>query len=163
MRGKGICDTIPCEESAGVVKGREFTMQTQYKLRKAKKLLEASDHAFDRNDTRAGSRLIWEAAIAGVSAVAESRGWPHATIDDLKETIRRLDDMDDPAQTNGFHRYYLKFSVADMFRERAEIGDGNFEPEEFEWSEPETRTGRKSMKRFAAMLSELAESDGEDK
>ena len=111
----------------------------------------------DRNDTRRGSQLIWEAAIAGVSAVAESRGWPHATLDDLKETIRRLDEMDDPERTNGSRRYFVRFSVADMFRERAEIGDGNFELEEFEWSEPETRTGRKSMKLFAASLTEFAE------
>ncbi len=143
--------------------GAEFTMQTQYKLRKAQKLLEASDRAFDYNDTRRGSQLLWEAAIAGISAVAEARGWPHATIDDLKETIRRLDEMDDPELANGFHRYRLRFSLADTFRERAEIGDGNFELEEFEWSEPETRAGRKSMKRFAAMLSELTDPDGEAK
>ena len=133
-------------------------MSAQNRIHKAQKLLDASDRAFDADDTKTGSRLIWEATVAGISAVAEARGWPHATIDDIKQTIHRLDDMDD-RKAHRLRRYRLSFSTADFFRERAEIGDGGYELEEFEWSEIETRLGRKSMKTFVEMLSRLVEPD----
>ena len=66
-------------------------MQSQYRLRKAHKLLEAADRAFEEDETSPeGARLMWEATVAGLSDVAKNRGWQHKTTDDLKQATRQL-------------------------------------------------------------------------
>ena len=137
-------------------RGKESAAPTKRALHKAQELLEASDRAFDCGDTRNGSRLLWEAAIVGIADVAETRGWPNATLDDIKSAVRRLDDMDD-REAHRLRRFRLSFSTAVSFRERAEVGDGGYELEEFEWSKIETRLGRNSIKTFIETLSELVE------
>ena len=64
--------------------------------------------------------------------------------------------MDD-REAHRLRRFRLSFSTAVSFRERAEVGDGGYELEEFEWSKIETRLGRNSIKTFIETLSELVE------
>lgn len=128
---------------------------------KAHKLLSAADRAFDRDkNEREGSRLMWEATIEGLSAIAISRGWSHETIEDAKLAVRRLDDLGEQPLSYIFDNMHsTKFSLAKIFLEHAETADEEWEWPEFRWSEPEFRDSRKSLKLYMDTLEELAARD----
>ena len=54
-------------------------MLTKDHIQKALELLGEADRKFDAGRTREGSMLMWEAACAGLSAVADKHGWPKDT------------------------------------------------------------------------------------
>lgn len=118
--------------------------------RKTQDLLNSADRAFDANDMREGSRLMWEAARTSIAAVAEKRGWPCGSLDEIKEVIYRLDSASGGWKGADYPWHFAQFTVADIFREHAETDE--WEHSEFQWSEPEFRMGRKSVKRFVTTL-----------
>ena len=130
-------------------------------LHKAHKLLDAADRAFDADENeREGSRLMWEATIAGISAVAISRGWAHETIEDVKLTVHRLDELGEQPRSYIFSNMHsTKFSLAKIFLEHAETADDDWEWPEFRWSEPEFHDSRKSLKLYMDTLEKLAARD----
>ena len=126
--------------------------------RKAQELLEAADAAFDAGKLREGAWYMWEAARVSVVAVAQARGWPCATMDDLKEVIYRLDGIDPNGRYEPHHprpARFLNFAMAALFREQAETDD--WEYPEFRWeSAEEFRNGQGPVKKLIAKLSEDA-------
>ena len=74
-----------------------------------KKLLDSADLAFDADDFREGSRLMWEATRTAMVAIANNHGWPCGSMDELKEIAYRMDGT-------GFPWHFGRFSVAMTFR-----------------------------------------------
>lgn len=124
----------------------------------AQELLEAADAAFDAGKLREGAWHMWEAARVSVVAVAQARGWPSATMDDLNEVIYRLDGIDPNSRYEPHHprpARFLNFAMAGLFREQAETGEGEYP--EFRWEhEDEFRSGQASVRKLIAKLSEDA-------
>ena len=129
-------------------------MLTKDHIQTALKLLGEADREFDAGRTREGSMLMWEAACAGLSAVADKNGWPRDTSSDMKEIVYRLDNVDEKGNSPGYPIHFAFFSVADGFREQAE--GCWLEWPEFVWSDIEIDMGRKSVKEFIANLAKLA-------
>lgn len=136
----------------------------QAEIPTSQELLYEADRAFDSGDLREGSRLMWEAAIAGIAAVANICGWPYDSMDEIREAALRLNEMDNAKGSDGFIRYYQhrvhgKFVEADIFREHAETDI--WEHPEFRWSDAEFDAHRRSLKNFIKLLAE-AERTGKD-
>ena len=126
-------------------------MQNQDLDRETAALFAAADSALDAGDFREGARLLWEAARVNITALAQSRGWPCDTLDDIKRTIVELDKG---PYGNGFYpnEHYVKFVTADILREHAEEYD-ILAGSEFEWIDlEEFRSGEESVKRFVKLL-----------
>ena len=121
-------------------------------LRKSKELLDSADRAFDANDMREGSRLMWEAARTSIAAVAAKHGWPCNDLDEIKTVILRLEGVAGELNRADYPWHFAQFTIADIFREHAETDE--WEYPEFKWTEPEFRMGRKSVKRFVMALME---------
>ena len=121
-------------------------------------LLDSADLAFDADDFREGSRLMWEATRTAVAAIAAQHGWPSGSMDELKEVVYRLDGIDDAGNATGFPWHFGRFSVAMTFRLHAETDV--WEDPEFQWGDAAFRMGRKSVKKFVALLTRYAESGG---
>ena len=66
-------------------------MQTQDLDRETAALFAAADSALNAGDFREGARLLWEAARVNIAALAQSRGWPCDTRDDLQQAVFKLD------------------------------------------------------------------------
>ena len=83
-------------------------MSPEARIRKARTLLAEGSRAFDADDVREGSRLMWEAAKSGIVAVAEQRGWPYRTRDDLRHVIYHLDHDGEnpPMEVDPLTAYY---------------------------------------------------------
>ena len=65
--------------------------------------LAASDEEFERGDVVQGAKMLWEAAVHAVSAVALARGWPHESHRLLKFAVDRLGkEYDDKLLVAGF-------------------------------------------------------------
>ena len=124
-------------------------MLTKDHIQRATELLGEADREFDAGRTREGSMLMWEAACAGLSAVADKHGWPKDTPNDLKKVVYRLDNVDEKGNSPGYPIHFAFFSVADGFREQAE--DSELESE-FVWSDIGIEMGRESVKEFIANL-----------
>ena len=119
-------------------------------------LLDSADLAFDADDFREGSRLMWEATRVAVAAIAAQHGWPCDGLEEIKEVVYRLDGVDDAGNPNAGSWHFGHFGVADTFREHAETDE--WEYPEFQWGEAAFRMGRKSVKHFVAFLTQYAES-----
>ena len=104
-------------------------MSPQARIRKARTLLVEGGRAFDDDDVREGSRLMWEAAKTGISAVAEQRGWPHKTRDDLRHVIYHLDHDGDnpPMEVDPLTAYYGKWVSAKIYLEHAVTEDDEWD------------------------------------
>ena len=139
-------------------------MQSQYRLRKAHKLLEAADQAFEGDETSPeGARLMWEATVAGLSEVAKSRGWQHKTPDDLKQATRRLDERKEGCESSILPSpHFTLFGIAEMFLEQSEWLDRSewIEEEgewsEFRWRDYDYQDSRKAIKDYLSTLENLA-------
>ena len=125
-------------------------MLTQDSILEARELLAAADREFDAGKTRKGSMLMWEAAQAGLAAVADKYGWPLETENNLKEVVYRLDCVDENGNSPGYPVHFAAFSVAAGFREQAESHE--HECSEFRWSDIAIGMGRESVKEFIANL-----------
>ena len=126
-------------------------------LPEAQELLDFADLAYGSGDFREGSRLVWEAARISIAAVAAHHGWPCDSMDEIKQVIYRLDGVDQNGKCPGYPMHFVKFTVADMFREHAETNE--WEYPEFQWSVYEFKTGYKSVKKFTALLAEYVASE----
>ena len=121
-------------------------------LPEAQDLLDFSELAFGYGDIREGSRLVWKAVQVSITTVATKYDWPCSTLDEIKEVVYRLDDIDETRKSKGYSRYFALFTVADIFREHAETDE--WEYPEFQWSPVEFRVGRKSIVSFLTLLTE---------
>ena len=119
-------------------------------------LLDSVDVAFDADDFREGSRLMWEATRVAVAAIAAQHGWPSGSLDELKKVVYRLDGVGNKGKATGFPWHFGRFSVAVTFRTHAETDE--WEYPEFEWGEAAFSMGRKSVKNFLALLTQYIES-----
>ena len=119
-------------------------------------LLDSADLAFDADDFREGSRLMWEATRVAVAAIANKHGWPCSNDAEIKEVVYRLDGVDVAGNATGFPWHFGRFSVAMSFRLHAETDE--WEDPEFQWGEAAFSMGRKSVKNFVALLTQYAES-----
>ncbi len=124
-------------------------MLTEDRAQKTQALLADADLAFEDGRFREGSRMMWEAARLSIVAVADSKGWPSETLDDLKQVIFRLDGIEEgnrlipPTHWGGFN-------VADGYREQAETDD--WEYPEFKWIDLEFRMHQKGVEAFIAHM-----------
>ena len=126
-------------------------MSPQTRIRKARNLLAEGGRAFDDDDIREGCRLMWEAAKSGIAAVAEQRGWPHKTRDDLRHVIHHLDHDGEnpPIEVNPLTCYYLKWVVAKGYHEHAVTEDDEWDYDgEFRKDPVSLKYGQKSMRRL---------------
>ena len=133
-------------------------MLTRDYILEARELLAEADLEFDAGKTRKGSMLMWKAACAALSAVADKHGWPKDTPDDIKKITYRLDNVDEKGKSPRYPIHFAAFSVADGFREQAEeeqAEDYKYEFSEFVWSDIEIEMGRESVKEFIANLEKL--------
>ena len=135
-------------------------MSPQDRIRKARTLLSEGGRAFDDDDVREGSRLMWEAAKSGIAAVAEQRGWPHKTRDDLRHVIYHLDhDGDNPLiETDPLAAYYGKWVTAKIYLEHAVTEDDEWDYDgEFRKHPEHLKYSQKSIRRLIDDLdSEIA-------
>ena len=139
-------------------------MAIQAKTLTSQELLCEADRAFDSGDLCEGSRLMWKAAMAGIAAVADIYGWPCDSMDEIKEAIFRLNEMDNAKGSDGVIRYYRhrihgKFVEADIFREHAETEI--WERPEFRWDDTEFDAHRRSQKNFIKLLAEMERAAGD--
>lgn len=89
-------------------------MNVKERAKAARKSLTDADHQFDEGNDLKGSQKMWDAAEHAVSAVAQARGWKHATKKDLNAAIWTLyEESGDIGIMGGF-------SVAGKFRDNAE-------------------------------------------
>ena len=133
-------------------------MSTQTKTMTPQDFLNAADRAFDSGDQREGSRLMWEAAKTAIAAVASEYGWPCDGMDEIKQVVLRLNDMDDAKAADSVipyypHRFHGKFVEAAIFREHA--GPEIWDKPEFRWIDVEFDAYRRSTKNFIKMLNEV--------
>ena len=134
-------------------------MQTQELDRETAALFAAADSALNAGDFREGARLLWEAARVNIAALAQSRGWPCDTRDDLKQAIYKLDKG---PYGKGFYpnEHFSYFVTADILREHAEEYD-LLEDTEFEWTELEDfRLSERTIKGFVKLLRKQIHKDG---
>ena len=134
-------------------------MHTQDLDRETAALFAAADSALDAGDFREGARLLWEAARVNIAALAQSRGWPCDTLDDIKRTIFELDKG---PYGKGFypHEHLAYFATADVLREHAEEYD-ILEGSEFEWTDLEYfKMGEDSVKGFVELLRKQIRENG---
>ena len=138
-------------------------MQSQYRLHKARKLLEAADQAFEGDETSPeGARLMWEATVAALSDVAKSRGWPHETTDDLKQATQRLDERKEGYESSMMpYLHFTLFGLAGMFLEQSEWLEKSYwiGESEFRWEDYNYQDGRKALKKYLFTLEELVQRD----
>ena len=132
-------------------------MLTRDYILEAHELLAEADREFDTGKTREGSMLMWRAACAALSAVADKHGWPKDTPDDIKKITYRLDNVDENGKSPGYPIHFASFSVADGFREQAEVYQYEPECSEFVWSDIGIEMGRESVKEFIANLAKLVD------
>lgn len=119
-------------------------------------LIDSADLAFDAGDFREGSRLMWEATRVAVAAIAAQHGWPSGSMDELKEVVYRLDGIDGVGNAVEDPWHFMHFSLAITFRRHAETDV--WEDPEFQWGEAAFSMGRKSVKKFLALLTQYVES-----
>ena len=134
-------------------------MQTQDLDRETAALFAAADSALNAGDFREGARLLWEAARVNIAALAQSRGWPCDTRDDLKQAIYKLDKG---PYGKGFYpnEHFASFVTADILREHAEEYD-LLEDTEFKWTDLEDfRMGERITKSFVKLLKKQIHKDG---
>ena len=124
-------------------------------LPEVEELLDFADLAFGSGYAREGCRLMWEASIISLTAVADKYGWPCKTLDEKKKVIHRLDDIATGKNSDNKHRYFLYFGTVESFREHAETYEWDYP--QFQWTPYELRGGCKSIKKFIAMLAEFDE------
>ena len=83
----------------------------------AEKRLSAAWDAFDNHRPELGSKLVWAAAEAALSALARRHDYDIGTPDRLLEFARLLDAR------NGGDRYYIEgLSLCEYFQDNAEMG-----------------------------------------
>ena len=134
-------------------------MQTQDLDRETAALFAAADSALNAGDFREGARLLWEAARVNIAALAQSRGWPCDTRDDLKQAIYKLDKG---PYGKGFYpnEHFSYFVTADLLRQHAEEYD-ILEDTEFEWTDLEDfRMSEGTMEDFVKLLRKQIYEDG---
>ena len=134
-------------------------MQLQDLDRETAALFAAADSALNAGDFREGARLLWEAARVNIAALAQSRGWPCDTRDDLKQAIYKLDKG---PYGKGFYpnEHFSYFVTADILREHAEEYD-LLEDTEFEWTDLEDfRLSERTIKGFVKLLRKQIHKDG---
>lgn len=109
----------------------------------AQEWLAKSEREFDRERPLVGSRWLWEAALAALTAVGIKRGCPAATADELLQLVIALDQ-----DAGGGFEHTAPFGVAQSFRDNA---DGILHWDDFEFD-----LCRPSVQRWIAELLELA-------
>ena len=109
----------------------------------AQEWLAKSDREFDLERPLVGSRCLWEAALAALTAVGIKRGCPVATDAELLQLIIALDH-----DAGGGFEHTAPFGVARSFRDNA---DGILHWDDFEFD-----LCRPSVQRWVANLLELA-------
>ena len=135
-------------------------MQMQDLDRETAALFAAADCALDAGDFREGARLLWEAARVNIAALAQSRGWPCDTLDDLKRAIVELDKGPYAQGIIVPYQHLASFSTANVLRKHAEEHDV-LEGSEFEWTDIEDfRMGEDSVKGFVELLRKQIRKDG---
>ena len=127
-------------------------MQTKDRAKKTKALLSDADFAFDQGRFREGSRMMWEAARLSVVAVADSKGWPSETLDDLKQVVFRLDGIDEKGRFTSPPIHWDGFSAANGYRQQAETDDEDWPTLEFKWIDLEFRMYQKSVETFIELM-----------
>ena len=135
-------------------------MQTQDLDRETAALFAAADSALDAGDFREGARLLWEAARVNITALAQSRGWPCDTLDDIKRTIVELDKGPYGKGPIYPYQHFASFAAANILRKHAEEYDA-LEGSEFEWTDLEDfRLAEKLVKRFVNLLRKQVREEG---
>lgn len=107
--------------------------------------------ALDAGDCQHGANLVYQAAVQAVRAAAGRLGMPSDTREELKAVVYKLDGFDpeeawqaylaDPTTTLDLPLYRGYFSVAESFKEHAEIpldvqardAERYWQPEEYAW------------------------------
>ena len=134
-------------------------MQLQDLDQETAALFAAADSALNAGDFREGARLLWEAARVNIAALAQSRGWPCDTRDDLKQAIYKLDKG---PYGKGFYpnEHFSYFVTADILRQHAEEYD-LLEDTEFEWTDLEDfRMSEGTIEDFVKLLRKQIHEDG---
>ena len=134
-------------------------MQLQDLDQETAALFAAADSALNAGDFREGARLLWEAARVNIAALAQSRGWPCDTRDDLKQAIYKLDKG---PYGKGFYpnEHFSYFVTADILRQHAEEYD-LLEDTEFEWTDIEDfRMSEGTIEDFVKLLRKQIYEDG---
>ena len=143
-------------------------MQSQYRLHKTYKLLEAADRAFEGDETsREGARLMWEATVAGLTDVAKSRGWPHKTRDEIQMAAMQLDKgkegHDSPLISHPLitipNPHFMHHGIAESFLEQSEWIEGESDRIEYLWDEIDYQYMRKGLKEYLSVLEGVARRD----
>ncbi len=90
-------------------------MTTQTHAKSVKKLLREMERDFAIGDNRLASEKVWLAATHAVKAVAEHKGWPCGSRDELRNVAARL------TKETGDKRYIGGFGVAEGFFHNASL------------------------------------------
>ena len=90
-------------------------MTTQTHAKTIKKLLREMERDFAIGDNRLASEKLWMAATHAVKAVAELKGWPGGSRDELRNVAAHL------TKETGDNRYIGGFGVAEGFFHNATV------------------------------------------
>lgn len=88
-----------------------------------KALLAEAERQISRGNYHKGSGLVWQAAMAALSAVATQHGLPCRNREEARQVAQYLDGVADSTdRQDGLsrHRNYLAFGTVDTFREHNE-------------------------------------------
>ena len=88
-----------------------------------KALLAEAERQISLGNYHEGSGLVWQAAMAALSAVAMQHGLPCRDREEARQVAKHLDGVADSTERQdglARHRNYLAFGTADSFREHNE-------------------------------------------
>ena len=86
-------------------------------------LLAEAERQISLGNYHMGSGLVWQAAMAALSAMATQHGLPCGNREEARQVVQYLDgvaDSTDRKDDLSRHRNYLAFGTADTFREHNE-------------------------------------------
>ncbi len=85
-----------------------------------KALLAEAERQISLGNFHKGSGLVWQAAMAALSAVAVQHGLPCRNREEARQVAKHLDGVAERQDGVARHRNYLAFGTADSFREHNE-------------------------------------------
>lgn len=107
-------------------------MLTLEQVRKVQSTVWEADLALGQQDYQLASQKMWDATALAIKFVAEERGWPHATFDDIYAAGQKiaLEQDDDSAAVSelNFAECYGANAQWKMFDDSELVEDWNLAP-----------------------------------
>ena len=132
----------------------ESAMNLSETMMPGEALLAEAEREIGKGKYREGAGLVWQAAMEAMVTAAARRGMPCRNREEARLFAKHLDAIADPASLpDGLSRYrnYLRFGIADSYREHYE-GLGGREGTDYEWEPDEYKYHIDTVRDFIETL-----------